>query len=367
MPWLTPTLSQIRQRNRDYIESRLGSPLIPNSDVRILADANGGNAHLNLQYLDWLSLQLLPDTAETLFLDKWATLYLVNADGSLGRKAATYASGSATATGTAATVVPRGTQLSGYAAGALYETIDQIIIGDSATPLNIRCLDAGAIGNADPGTYLSVATAVAGLDAQATVTALTGGTDQETDDELRVRVLARIRQPPMGGDANDYVNWALSVAGVTRAWCSPNEVGTGTVTVRIMCDDLRASTGGLPAPQDLAAVRAYIDTVRPVTVKQFWVVAPIPQPIDFEIKGLVLDNVATRAAIRSSVQAMLRQRAAPAYVLNGVSQPAQTIYAAWISDAIFRTPNVRSFDLIMPDAVMPNDGSLAVLGTITYD
>jgi uncharacterized phage protein gp47/JayE len=73
------------------------------------------------------------------------------------------------------------------------------------------------------------------------VVQLTGGTDQETDDELRLRVLTRIRQPPMGGDADDYVAWALAVPGVTRAWCSPLEMGIGTVTVRVMCDDLRAT------------------------------------------------------------------------------------------------------------------------------
>ena len=38
----------------------------------MLADANAGNAHLNLQYLDWQANQLLPDTAQKQFLDKWA-------------------------------------------------------------------------------------------------------------------------------------------------------------------------------------------------------------------------------------------------------------------------------------------------------
>ena len=84
---------------------------------------------------------------------------------------------------------------------------------------------------------------------------LDGGTDEETDEELRARVLRRIRQPPMGGDAYDYVAWALAVPGVTRAWCSPLEMGIGTVTVRFMMDDLRADNDGFPIADDIAVGR----------------------------------------------------------------------------------------------------------------
>ena len=53
--------------------------------------------------------------------------------------------------------------------------------------------------------------------------------------------------------------------------------------------------------------------------------------------------------------------------LNGVAQPAQTIFAVWVSDAVLNVAGVTSFDLIMTDQIMPNNGSLAVLGTITYE
>ena len=89
--WSTPMLDTVRGNNKAYIEGRLRQPLIPNDYPRVLADANAGNAHLNLQYLDWQANQLLPDTAQQHFLERWGTIYLVNADGSRGRKPATYA------------------------------------------------------------------------------------------------------------------------------------------------------------------------------------------------------------------------------------------------------------------------------------
>ena len=51
----------------------------------------GALCHLTLQYIDWLSLQLLPDTAETEWLDRHGQIWLVNADGTTGRKMASAA------------------------------------------------------------------------------------------------------------------------------------------------------------------------------------------------------------------------------------------------------------------------------------
>ncbi len=363
MPWSTPTLLSVRQQNRDYIAAKLGVAILPNGEVRVLADANGGNAHLNLQYLDWQALQYLPDTAEQQFLDKWATIYLVNADGSRGRKSATFAAGTATINGIPGTVFPAGSQLLYGNVG--FETTAAITIGPGATPVSVRALDAGAVGNLAPGATLAIAVAVAGIfgTGGAAVISLTGGADEETDDELRVRVLQRIRQPPMGGDADDYVAWALEVAGVTRAWCSPIEMGMGTVTVRFMCDDLRAGQGGFPLPVDVAAVQAYLNSVRPVTADVF-ALAPLAQPVSFTVQALAGDSPALRGAIAVRVAAMLARKAAPASQTNGLGIPAVNIPSAWVNDAIYVAVGGVSYDLVMTDAIMANAGSLAVLGSI---
>jgi uncharacterized phage protein gp47/JayE len=185
-----------------------------------------------------------------------------------------------------------------------------------------------------------------------------GGTDQETDEELRARILLRIQSPPMGGDANDYVQWALAVPGVTRAWSFPNEIGVGSVTVRFLMDDLRASDDGWPTPTDILAVQTYIEKVRPVTVKDCFVVAPIKQFISLAIANLVPNTSDVQAEIQLSLENMMRVKASP----------GQTIYSAWISAAIMNAPDVISFNLITnDDFVMPAPGYMAVLGTILYE
>jgi uncharacterized phage protein gp47/JayE len=357
MPWQTPTLDETRRLNRDSIAAALpgADATIPNSVLRVLSDGNAALARLALLYLDWIAKQVLPDTAESEWLDRHGAIWLG------GRNVAAFASGTAAVTGLEDTILPQGTPLAS-SAGLAFETTAQVVVGTTPTPVAIRALDAGAGGNLVAGSPLTITVAVSGVDATATVLELNGGVDTESDDSLRDRVLTHIRQPPHGGAATDYVGWARAVPGVTRAWCAPNEMGVGTVTVRVMMDELRASAGGYPTQADLDAVKAALDQVRPVAVKELFVVSPIPEPIGFRVLKLDDDSTATRNAIKASVRAMLLEKAAPARAVNGMLVPAQAIYREWVSAAILATPGVYSFDLEMDDHPMPTNGSMATLG-----
>jgi len=347
---------------RDDVTAALkGAAMVANNALRVMSDAQGGLAHLILRYIDWLAKQLLPDTAETEWLDRHGNIWLVNSDGTIGRKGATYAEGTANFSGLQGQVIPIYTQL--LAANLNFQTSEEITLGDGATEGAIEALDAGAAGNLPPGANMSFAVAMSGVDTTITVVELVGGTDEETDDQLRARVLERIQRPPMGGDADDYVQWTLAVPGVTRAWCAPKEMGMGTVTVRFMCDALRASNGGFPLQQDVDAVTAYLNQKRPVAVRDFFVEIPIAEPIPYTLH-IINDSLSIRQQTEQSVAAMLFERASPAYSFSGILQPAQTIYAAWVSEAISRV--ISEFDLTMVDHVMPNHGALAVPGTVTY-
>jgi uncharacterized phage protein gp47/JayE len=376
MPWSTPTLKQCREIVRDDVVSSLsGAVLVANSVLRVVSDAMAAMAHLVLRYIDWLALQLMPDTAEREWLDRHGDIWLINEDESVGRKAATYAQGVVNLTGVAGTVVPKGTIMEGSSGGtaplATFQTMEEVVLSGGFTPVHIIAVDGGVNGNFQPGETLNTQITVTGMDSTTTVVNLSGGTDMETDDELRMRLLERIRQPPMGGDAEDYVQWALQVPGVTRAWAAPLEMGMGTVTVRFMMDDLRSNIDptldGFPNEDDIAAVSAWLDAKRPVAVKDFFVAAPIPFPVDLTIYNLSDTSPSTIEKITESLNSMFKERARPASQVDGLMMPAQTVYAAWVSEAILAVlgPNDH-FNLSFPDVPMPNPGSIAVLGTITF-
>ena len=360
MAFSTPSLTETRQESRDFLAAYLngGAALPPNSRARVLSDDNAALAFGAYQFIQNLASQFLPDTADDVFLERWADIFLH------GRQAATFANGTISLTGIAGTVVPLSFDFT--AAGQTFETTAAVTLGVTPVSVAVRALAAGQAGNLPAGTTMAPVSALSGLDGSATVIGLANGLDIESIESLRDRVLMRIRQPPMGGDADDYVAWAREVPGVTRAWCSPNDMGPGTVGVRFMMDALRATTGGFPTSQDIAAVQANIDLKRPVSVQDFRAGAPVAESISFTVSNLSPNTGAIQAAIAVSVANMLRAKAAPARSVNGSAVAAQTIYAAWVSAAILSTPGVVSFDLTMADHAMPNKASIAVLGTITY-
>lgn len=338
--------------------------LVPNSVLRVLSDDQAALCHLTLQYLDWLALQLMPDTAEREWLDRHAAIWLVNADGSTGRHMAQLARGTINVTGSIPwAIVPQGTRLEGVTAiGQIsFETTEQIFVSAAGvpTPVPIRALDAGVIGNLPRDTIVSFVSPPEGINGRATVISLDGGVDEENDDELRFRVLERIRHPPQGGAWHDYVKWALAVPGVTRVWVSPLEMGMGTVTVRFMMDRLRADRGGFPIQADIDAVHDYLDRVRPVAVKDIFVASPIPQRVDVIVRDLQPDTPAVRGAIARQLQNMFIERSAP----------GQTIFAAWKTHAIMDASGVVSFNLgsCDRDDIMLSPGHLPVLGNIIYE
>ena len=107
---------------------------------------------------------------------------------------------------------------------------------------------------------------------------------------------------------------------------------------------------------------------RPVAVKDFFVVSPIPFPIDFGLSNLSEYDASTVQEISDSVRAMLKDRAHPARAVDGVRLDAQTIYESWVSAAVLSVLDDEGhFNLSFNDVPMPTPGHMGVLGTITYE
>jgi uncharacterized phage protein gp47/JayE len=355
MPWTTPTLRQTRTLVRDYVLSQLGAKaMIPNSVLRIMSDAKAGLTHLTFLYLDWLAKQLLPDTAESEWLDRHGQIWLVNADGSKGRKAATYARGTIQFEGDDETVIPVGVTMEGPQ-GVMYQTVTEGLIGeDTFGEAEAVALTAGVIGNLAENTELSVQ--LLGVRLSRCWGPMTGGVDAEADDQLRERILFRIQNPPMGGSEADYVRWAMAVPGVTRAWAAV-EQGIGTMTVRFLMDDMYPDNYGLPTAGDIQEVALYIDSKRPVTVKDCYVLAPLLEFYNVNIFDLVLDTSTIRARVEQSIKDMEYKK----------SKPGQTMHRSWVDEAISQAIGEETHELIFDTHYMPGPGYMPVLGSVYYN
>lgn len=348
MPFNRPKLTELVNRIRLGIRSRLTTDELRRADAEIYGRELAGVAHGLYGNLEWMAKQLIPDTAEEEWLDRWASIWLDEP-----RKVAAASVGSVDVTGSNGVVIPAGTVLV-RDDGAEYTTDAEVTVAAGVAVLAVTASLAGAAGNDIAGTALSFATPIVGLTSSATVTAaaLTGGADIESDDALRARLLARIKEPPHGGSANDYVNWALEVPGVTRAWVYPLELGAGTVTVRFVRDD---DASLIPNAGEVTAVQDYIDALRPVTA-QLTVVAPIAAPLDFTI-ALSPGTAAVKAAVEAELADLIRREA----------EPGGTILISYIREAISLATGETDHVLTVPAAdVTHTTGQMATMGTITW-
>jgi len=350
MAFARPTLTELINRTLSDATSRLSvDELLRRADAEVLARVLAGAAHGLYGYIDWLSRQILPDTSESEWLERHASLWLRE-----GRKPAAESTGEVSFTGVSGSVVPSGTVLT-TAAGVQVATTAEVTLTAGTASAAAAAVDAGASGNLVAGAPLSLVSPITGVQSTATVASggLTGGANIEDDEALRARVIARIQQPPQGGCAYDYEAWTLQVEGVTRAWVYPQELGLGTVTVRFVRDD---DSSLIPDAAEVATVQAYIDALRPVTA-QVTVVAPTAVPLNITITDLTPDTAAVRAAIEAEIIDLLRREAVP----------GGTILLSHLREAISIAAGESDHVLTSPVAnVTHATGELAVLGTITW-
>lgn len=354
MPFNRPSLKVINARIQSDIQSRLPGtdPRLRHSMLGILAKVHAGASHGLHGHIDWLSKQILPDTAEAEFLDRWAQIW------GKPRKDAVPAQGDVVCTGTNATLIPAGTVLQRSDGVEFTTDADATIVAGTVT-VAVTATDGGTVANTAAASALTFTSPIAGINSTSTVdvSGLIGGIDIESDDDLRSRLLDRIQKPPQGGAAHDYVAWALEVPGVTRAWCYPLENGAGTVVVRFMMDETYAN--GIPLAADVTDVQDYIDARRPIglALNGFTAVAPVASPIDFTIT--VAPNTQD---VQDAVEAEL------ADMILRDSEPGGTILISRIHEAISLAAGETDHVLVAPAAdVTHTVNQVATLGTVTFN
>ncbi len=353
MPFNRPTPQVIRDRLAAEIEAAL-----PGADARtrrsvegVLVRAMSVGSYALHEHLDFISRQILPDTAEVEYLARHASLWGIE------RRASTPAGGSVQFTGTDGAVIPAGTYLRRND-DFRYETVDDATIADGVAVVEIVATEAGAAGDTPVASKITLISPIAGVQSQGAViddgagNGLTSGADTETDEDLRARVLARIQQPPMGGAEHDYHAWTLEVGGVAKVWVYPGWMGPGTVGVGFITDD---AEDVFPSGAEVAAVQAHLDLVRPVTA-EVTAFAPTPWPVDLTIL-LSPDTVAIRAAVVAEIEDFFLRE----------GEPGQPIYLSRLRAAISVAAGEDHHELLIPEEnLMTPSGNLPVLGTITW-
>ena len=165
-----PLLADLVSRIRADIASRLAvdDPL-RRADLEVHARVHAGSTHALYGYLDWMSRQLLPDTAEAEYLDRHASIWLT-----APRYPAVSATGQATFTLQSGAVIPSGTGLRAFDGTEYSTTADATVSGLTATAPIVATL-TGISGNRNAGQTLTLISPITGVVTSALGGLLSGG------------------------------------------------------------------------------------------------------------------------------------------------------------------------------------------------
>lgn len=342
MATIRPTLQEIKDRVDNETTSRLDNTQLRRSDIVVFKTIISSVAHSLYSAIEYGRKQLFIDSCEVSYLERVASIW------GLSRKQATKAKGFVKFRyAQEVSDIPLHTVIQ-TDTGLQYETISS---PNSQGIAIVRALEAGQSYNISKNVELSLPTPLVGVINAVTTGEITGGTDTETDDSLRARVLEYTQNPPRQGTKDDYIAWCREVEGVGQAWCYPQEQGKGTVTMRILDDNMN-----LPDSELISKVQQHLDVMSNI-MATVYVVAPVPQPFNFKLK-IKPNNLTMRELAEQAIKDVFKDE----------SVPGGKIYLSHLNLAISKLIDEIDHVIVEPKVDIQAKGSqyLPTVGEITW-
>lgn len=344
------TVEEIYSGMKTVFEEKTGTALADGGDMAVRLYAAATEIYALYVYNDWLKRQSFPQTAEGDYLD------------SHGQMRGITRTAASRARGTLRFSIPQKSEsdMPVYAdtacmtaAGMYYDTTEDAVIPAGSLSCDVTAVarTAGSAGNAAAGTITFMTAAPVGVTACTNPAAFTGGSDAETDEALRARILASYKRLPNGANTAYYEKEVLDMDGVAAVRVLPKKRGLGTVDILVAAD------GGVPDKALLDAVKARLDRKREICV---------------DIRVAAPETVTANVAVRIDVEdgySFDAVKAQTERVVRGLFTGAmlgQNVRLARLNAAVFAVPGVKNCAIDTPAADLAvGEDSLAVLGTLT--
>jgi uncharacterized phage protein gp47/JayE len=276
MSLTTPTTAEINAIIIAQLEAAFNAsiPLLPKSFLRVLAKALAAVFIILYKYGGFMFLQMFVQTASIKDteingklispLKMWGGLLGLGEPVAAIQAELTIIITVFTQGGT----LSSGSQLISSDTGVTYITIGAVTLDESTVPATVRAVSdqsggggAGVIGNLDSGSILSFANALGNVSRETTVTAQTvTGSDGETTEQYRQRVIDRFQKPSQGGAYANYETWGEEVVGIINVY-PYTAFYPGQIDVYVEATpESSGSVDGIPTTAQLEAVLLSIQT-----------------------------------------------------------------------------------------------------------
>ncbi len=211
-----PTVAEIRARIIADMETAIGQtvPWLPKALTKVIAGAVAGLDVLLYNSILWVYKQIFPETAD------YDALVLLGKIVSITPTTAVKSVITANVYGTNGETVAAGTTYFRTPSGAVYQVTTGGTISGGFALCTLTALLAGEAANVADGVELAIVTPDVNLTGVAVVVGTTtDGADEESEEQLRARVIARYKRRHTGGSPADYYLWGLEAPHFI--WISP--------------------------------------------------------------------------------------------------------------------------------------------------
>ena len=343
-------LRAIYERMRAAFAEETG--FVPNDgcDMMVRLYALAAEVQSLLAQADWVLDQSFPQTAQGKYLDYHAETR------ALTRLPAARATGVLRFSAPSAAVTDYEIEAGSAAmttVGVRFETTEKATLrkGETSVDVPARAVEAGANGNAIAGAVHVMAVYPVGITRCENPEAFSGGSDEESDEKLRERVLESYRRLPNGANAAFYEQEALRFPNVAAAKAVGRARGIGTVDVYV------STHGGAPEEELLGEISAALQKKREIAV-DVAVKVPAEKSIDVAAE-LEAEQGWTMREITDAAQEALQ-----AYFTG--ERLGEPVYRAKLASILYGVPGVKNYHLLAPAADVPAGATeLPVLGKMT--
>lgn len=242
-----------------------------------------------------------------------------------------------------------------------------ILAGFTAASVPVQSVDFETTEqtvNQSLDAVLTLGSPIAGVDNAANVDfgALGGGVAQESDTDLRNRLLGRIQNPVAHFSVSDIENQAKLVPGVTRVFVQPVTPASGQVTIYFMRDN---DADPIPDSSEVATVKAKIVEIVPACTNTVDVIVNAPTAVvtNFAFTSISPSTLTMQTAIIASLEQFFSESTEV-----GVDVDEDKYRCAIISTIDTETGDqLQTFTLSSPSGdISVGTGQIATLGTVSF-
>ena len=223
--------------------------------------------------------------------------------------------------------------------------------GEISVTVAAEAVETGSSGNVGAGTVHVLTACPVAVTAVTNEKAFTGGLSEETDEELRQRILDSFQRLPNGANAAWYELTACRHEGVAAAKAVGKARGAGTVDVYVSAPD------GIPSEKLLTELQTVFQKSREIAVN-VQVKAPTAATVNVAVTVKTAEGT-DFANVKTAVEADLAEQFNGKLLGRGVK-------LAELNSRIYALPGVENCHITAPAAdLAANDTVLPVLGTVT--